>query len=158
MTRTIARGDSVKWRNDGYIGHDVTSKLSGYFKSPGGPGGIGRKEEFQKTFKQAGTFGYLCRLHDAYDMKGTITVPIKVTVSGNMFTVTVASTSTSGTKWRNRIQYRKGSGDWKTLTTTTAKSVTYQPSSGSTYSFRSEVRNSQTGATSAWSPVVTRTR
>lgn len=157
--RTIARGDKVKWRNEEFIAHDVKSNLSTYFVSPGGPGGIGRKEEYTKTFKQAGTFGYLCRLHKDDGMTGTIVVPIKVTLSGSTFTITVASASTSGTKWRNRIQVRKpGTSSWQTITVTTARSVNWDTTQHGTFSFRSAVKNANTGATSGWSPAVNKTR
>ena len=92
-------------------------------------------------------------------MKGKIVVPIKVTRSGNTFTITAASASTSGTKWRNRIQVKKpGSSTWQTITATTAKSVSWGSSQHGTFQFRSAVKNSQTGALSGYSPTVTKTK
>jgi plastocyanin len=158
-TLTIARGDKVKWRNELQMSHDVTSNLSGYFKSPGGEGGLGFKDEYSKTFKQAGTFGYLCRLHEVEGMDGTIVVPIKVTRDGNTFTIRAASASMSGTKWRNRIQVKKpGSSTWQTIDVTTARSVNWGSSQHGTFRFRSAVKNSQTGATSGYSPTVTKVK
>jgi plastocyanin len=156
-TRTIARGDKVKWKVTGLLQHDVASTLPGYFRSPGGTGGLHKGDTYTKTFPRAGTFGYLCRFHRDDGMTGTITVPLKVTLSGGTFKIVVASTSTSG-KWRSKIQVRKPGSSWKTLTTTSAASVTYGPSKVGTYQFRSAVKNHDTGATSSWSPVVSRTR
>jgi plastocyanin len=156
---TIARGDQVKWRNEDFSDHDVKSNLSGYFKSPGGSGGLGRKDQYSHTFKQAGSFGYLCRVHEADDMEGTVVVPIKVTRNGSTFTITAASASTSGTKWRNRIQVRRpGSSTWENVSITTAKTATFTSSKHGTYQFRSAVKNANTGARSGWSPVVNKTR
>ena len=138
-TRTVARGDRIRWKNTGSLKHDVTSSLPGYFTSPGGKGGLGKSETYTKTFPRAGTFGYLCRFHRADGMTGTITVPLKVTLSGGTFTIVVASTPTSG-KWRSRIQVRKPGSSWQTLTTTSAASVTYGPSTVGTYQFRSAVK------------------
>jgi plastocyanin len=158
-TQPVARGDTVRWRIKGSLQHDVKSNLSGYFKSPGGPGGLGVGDTYDRTFKQAGSFGYFCRLHELDGMKGTIVVPIKVVRSGGTFTITVASVSTSGTRWRNRIQVRKpGASTWTTLTTTTSRSTVYTTSKHGTFRFRSSVKDAQTGATSGWSPEVTKTR
>ena len=148
-TQAIARGDKVKWRNKQSLQHDVQSDLSGYFTSPGGKGGLGEDNTYTKTFKQAGTFGYICRFHRSDGMQGTIVVPIKVTLNGSTFTITVASASASG-KWRNRVQVRKpGASNWSTITVTAAKSVDLAllparhvpvPLRGQGYEHRREVR------------------
>jgi hypothetical protein len=92
-------------------------------------------------------------------MTGTIVVPITVTRIGSNFTIKVASASMSGTKWRNKVQVRKpGSSAWQTIATTTAKSVTYTNSKSGTYQFRSSVKDSNSGAMSSYSPVVSKTR
>ncbi len=157
-TRTVARGDVVKWRNKASLQHDVKSDLSGYFTSPGGTGGLSKDETYTRTFKQAGTFGYICRFHRDEGMRGTIVVPIKVTLSGSTFTITVASASASG-RWRNRIQVRKpGASSWSTITVTAAKSVAWGSSQHGTFQFRSAVKDTTTGSASGWSPTVSRTR
>jgi hypothetical protein len=142
--------------------HDVKSSLPGYFTSPGGIGGMrkdGAHPTYSRTFKQAGTFRYVCRLHQYDGMTGTIVVPVTVTRSGSTFTIKVASGSMSGTRWRNKVQVRKpGSSAWMTIATTTAKSTTYTASTSGTYQFRSAVRDNDTGAQSGWSPVVNKTR
>ena len=157
-TQTIGRGDAVKWRNKQGLQHDVKSDLAGYFTSPGGKGGLGEDETYTRTFKQAGTFGYICRFHRDEGMRGTIVVPIKVTLNGNTFTITVASTSASGT-WRNRIQVRKpGASSWVTIKVTAAKSVSWASSQHGTFRFRSAVKDTDTGARSGWSPVVSHSK
>ena len=158
-TQPVARGDRVTWRNKAALPHDVKSNLSGYFKSPGGEGGLGDEETYSFTFKQAGTFGYICRIHEDDDMKGKIVVPIKVTRDGNTFTITAASGSMSGTKWRNRIQVRKpGESTWRTIDVTTARSVNWRSSQHGTFQFRSATKDSGTGALSGYSPTVTKTK
>jgi plastocyanin len=162
-TKTIARGDRVIFRNkSSTTPHDVKSNLSGYFVSPGGAGGMEGDTStatYPKTFKQAGSFAFFCREHENEGMDGTIVVPIKVTRSGNTFTITAASASMSGTKWRNRIQVRKpGSSTWQTITATSAKSVSWGSSQHGTFRFRSAVKNSQTGALSGYSPTVSKTK
>ena len=106
-SKTIARGDTVQWRNEDHTTHDVKSDLPGYFSSPDGAGGMFFKDMYVKSFKQAGSFGYFCRAHKSTTPhEGTIVVPIKVTRDGNTFTIVAASQSMAGTKWRNRIQVK----------------------------------------------------
>jgi len=156
---TVARGDKVQWQNQAQgISHDVKSDLPGYFSSPDGPGGLFFKDLYTKTFRQAGTFGYGCRAHEGTSPEeGTVVVPIKVTRDGNTFTIVAASESMSGTKWRNRIQVKDpGSSTWKSVKTTSAKSATYFSTKSGTFRVRSATKNAETGATSGWSPVVTK--
>ncbi len=155
-TKSISRGDTVRWRNTSYIAHDVKSKLSGLFASPGGSGGMAKGETFTRTFKQAGSFGYLCRAHPSI-MTGTIKVPISVSRDGSTFRITVASGSVSG--YKNRVQVRKpGSDTWQTIGTTSSTSVRYTASKSGTYRFRSAVKRTSTGALSGYSPVISKTK
>jgi plastocyanin len=148
---TIARGDRVRW--DSVSGsHDVTSRLAGYFRANGQLAADG---QYARTFRAAGSFGYFCMFHSG--MTGSVVVPIAVSLSGGLFTIRVASASSSGTRWRNRIQVRKpGSSTWRTITTTTRTSVTYDPGPRGTYRFRSAVIDSGTGDRSGFSPVVSK--
>jgi plastocyanin len=153
-TRTIARGDRIVWDNVSGFEHDVTSRLAGYFRSNGqlGPG-----QDYARTFPAAGTFGYFCKFHELSGMTGRIVVPIRVSLSGGLFTIRVATASSSGTKWRNQVQVRRpGSSTWHTIATTTGTTVTFDPGPHGTYRFRSAVRNKDTGARSAYSPVVSK--
>ena len=140
------------WENVASIDHDVTSRLPGYFRSNGH---LDVGEEYGRTFKAAGTFGYYCVFHLFDGMTGTIVVPVTVSLSGGLFTIRIASASSAGTKWRNRVQVRKpGSSTWQTVATTTGTSVVFDPGAHGTYRFRSAVRNKDTGAMSSFSPVV----
>jgi plastocyanin len=65
----IKAGQTVTWTNeDSGVGHDVTAAS---FKS-GAAGGIEGGQTFQHTFKNAGTFSYVCTVHPG--MKGTVVV------------------------------------------------------------------------------------
>lgn len=83
-TVTIAAGDTVKWTNTGFVTHSVTFDPSMAAK-PGDvllPAGVmpfdsGNIEEdgtFSHTFTVKGTYHYICKLHEAMGMLGTITV------------------------------------------------------------------------------------
>ena len=148
-TLRVARGDRVHWESVSGS-HDVTSRLSGYVRANGRLAATG---EYTRTFRAAGSFGYFCQFHDG--MTGTIVVPIAVSLSNGHFTVRVASASSSGTSWRNRVQVRKpGSSTWQTIATTTGTSVTYDPGTRGTYRFRSAVVRVGTSDRSGYSPVV----
>ena len=150
-TLGIPRGDRIRW--DSVSGsHDVTSRLAGYFQANGQLASTG---EYARTFRAAGRFGYFCAFHSG--MTGTIVVSLRVSLSGGLFTIRVASASSSGTSWRNRIQVRKpGSSAWQTIATTTRASVTYDPGARGTYRFRSAVVKAGTGDRSGFSPVVSK--
>ncbi len=65
---TIAAGDTVTWTNNDTVGHDVT----GDSFSSGDPGGLQNGDTFKFTFKNAGTFDYVCTVHPG--MEGSVTV------------------------------------------------------------------------------------
>jgi len=89
-------------------------------------------------------------------MTGTVKVRMQVTPPsgsvGTTFAVAVASVAApSGFVYD--IQRKKGSGDsiaWKTGIT--SKSVTFKPKASGTWSFRSRLRKTSSGAKSGWSP------
>ena len=60
-------GDSVSWRNGSVREHDVASDAAGFDSGRVGQGGI-----FAHTFPAAGSFPYVCRIHDA--MRGEVAV------------------------------------------------------------------------------------
>lgn len=64
-TLQIHTGDTVVFKNDGQITHNVTADA---FKSGDVEGG----KSWSYTFSKAGTYAYVCTYHDG--MKGTITV------------------------------------------------------------------------------------
>ena len=66
-TVTIAAGGSVTFRNDDDRAHTVTAN-DGAFNS----GTIGEGGSWKRTFKEAGTFSYLCAIHP--EMTGKVVV------------------------------------------------------------------------------------
>ncbi len=68
-TITVGAGDAVKFVWDGGF-HDVT--FADGQKSGAPVGDVGTT--FSRTFTAAGTFAYVCTVHEALGMKGTITV------------------------------------------------------------------------------------
>ena len=62
---SVEVGDSVRWKWDGGVQHDVEGDG---FKSK-----VQSKGSFDHTFDEAGTFEYKCNVHPT-TMKGTITV------------------------------------------------------------------------------------
>jgi plastocyanin len=95
------------------------------------------------TVASAGAYGYHCAFHPT--MTGTVRIPIKVSATSgttsDTFTVTMATVDATGTKVYD-VQRRIGTGAWTAFATgVTTKSVTFDPSSPGTYSFRSRLRD-----------------
>jgi plastocyanin len=63
----LVMGDSVSWRNGSVREHDVASDAAGFDSGRVGQGGV-----FAHTFSVAGSFPYVCRIHDA--MRGEVAV------------------------------------------------------------------------------------
>ena len=70
---TIKTGESVTWTNDEAVPHDVEGGGGDVQFSSGAEGGMNEGDEFAFTFKKAGTYDYICRVH-APGMAGTVTV------------------------------------------------------------------------------------
>ncbi len=70
---TIKTGESVTWTNDEAVPHDVEGGGGDVKFSSGAEGGMNDGDEFTFTFKKAGTYDYICRVH-APGMAGTVTV------------------------------------------------------------------------------------
>jgi plastocyanin len=62
-TVRIARGDRIRWEQVAGS-HDVTSRLSGYFKANGR---LAANGQYTRTFIAAGSFGYFCDFHAGHD-------------------------------------------------------------------------------------------
>lgn len=148
-------GGSVTWRKTtGY--HNIASS-QGMFTS-----GAPKTTAFtySRTFS-AGTFPYICAVHPQ-SMRGSVRVRPRISSSpsGAPFTVTWA-TSATNTGTRFTVQYRAGSGSWRSwLTSTSARSAVFgsggspvRAKSGTSYSFR--VRSHNGSSASSYSPVAT---
>ena len=82
-TRTIQTGDSIRWRNDDTVNHQVVAD-NGHFASPV----LRPRQTYQRTFNTAGTFRYRDALEPAE--RGTIIVqgpPPSISVSLSQPTV-----------------------------------------------------------------------
>lgn len=160
---SIARGDSVRWKNNaGATDHDVFSTGPSKYFSSGPQEGMEPGDRYTKAFPSAGTFAYLCRVHPGMD--GTVIVPMaarRITDGGAVkFKLTVASVSlSSGSPFRHVIQVdTPASGtfvDWKT---TAKRSATYLPASSGTYRFRALLERTGNESRSQASPTVSVTR
>lgn len=83
VTRTIQTGDTIRWRNDDTVNHQVVAD-NGHFASPI----LKPKQTYQRTFNTAGTFRYRDALEPAE--RGTIVVkgpPPSVSISLSQPTV-----------------------------------------------------------------------
>jgi plastocyanin len=65
---TVARGDTVTWRNLDPYDHWVVSTQPDVLDS----GELSQAQTYSKTFSQTGTFTYYCNIHNY--MKATVTV------------------------------------------------------------------------------------
>ena len=70
---TVKAGDTVTWTNNESVPHDVDGGGAGVKFSSGEVGGMDEGAKFKFTFKKAGTYDYVCRVH-APGMAGTVTV------------------------------------------------------------------------------------
>jgi plastocyanin len=81
---TISAGDTVKWTNPGFVTHSATfdpamATKAGNVMLPAGvapfdSGSIEEDESFSHTFTVKGTYKYICKLHEAMGMVGTVIV------------------------------------------------------------------------------------
>lgn len=149
-------GGRVHWLASGVDAHSVTSDQL-LFDTGQPRAGV----DFTRTFS-AGTFRYHCRKHGDQGMVGVVSVAPRVAAApaGLPFTVTWA-TAASNTGNRYDVQYRVGTGRFKTwLGGSSARSAVFGARSrpvrlvrGKTYTFKVRSR-AGTGA-SAYSPLRT---
>ena len=81
---TVPRGTAVLWRNDASAAHTVTADparagTAANVKLPSGvepfdSGSLGPGESFTRQLTVAGEYRYVCRIHEASGMVGTVTV------------------------------------------------------------------------------------
>lgn len=153
-------GAAVHWSSDGTNDPHNVREDSKIFRS----GAATRSPISYKRVFSAGTFHYFCEKHGfkGGGMDGLVRVPVKVMADpqGLVFTVRWA-TAGSNTGTAYDVQYRVGSGSWKTWKNDTngaagAFGKADDPvavESGEAYSFRA--RSLKGDAASRWSPVAT---
>lgn len=143
---TVRRGGSVVWDWTGQATHDVRDDTGmGLFysglSSPGSPG-------FSFTFVSAGSYPYVCTLHDG--MKGRVEVPIRAVATRSGVRI-VWSAEAAPDGFVYDVQLRHPGRRWLSwLEGTTELRDTYA-ADGGTYLFRARLRLANSGATSDWS-------
>lgn len=156
---TIAPGTTVSWRNDTTPDrvHDVVSSVTDYFLSPRFRSG----ESYQYRFTAAGSFGYVCSIHDV--MIGVVHVPLTGRVEaddqGPLMRIRLATRALSvGSDFRYVVRRRDpGSPVFQRWLFTRAAELTFRPTMPGTYDFTMRIKNVATGektGTSGDSPVL----
>ncbi|MBT4520236.1 MAG: hypothetical protein HOC23_09540 [Halieaceae bacterium] len=74
-TVTIAAGDTVTWVNDDSTNHNIAFEIT-FDAAPtrATPIKVRKTKAYSLVFPETGTFHYVCKIHEDYDMKGTIVV------------------------------------------------------------------------------------
>jgi plastocyanin len=74
-TLTIKAGDVVTWVNDDDTAHNIAFKIE-FEGAPTRekPVKVSTTNRYSLVFNNTGTFHYYCKIHENYDMKGTIIV------------------------------------------------------------------------------------
>ncbi len=152
----IPQGTRVQWSNVATPSraHDVRSSLPGYIASPL----MVRGNRFRYTFGAAGTFTYICSIHDV--MIGSVEVPLKAqlvtTGSVPYFRLTLGTRFLPASSyWRYVLEWQTPGGpDWQIKSSRDNTLVVLATTPG-TYSFRARLRNRIARAASANTPVVT---
>lgn len=146
-------GDSVAWKNSSGASHNVVS-VKGMFSS----GSADPSFTFTRTIS-AGTYAYLCQVHESMTGRLRIRPRIATAPDGLPFTVRWATSATNtGTAFR--VHYRLNGGSWRSwLPGTTkdaavfgARNTPVRAVAGNTYRFRA--RSIRNGNFSGYSPVV----
>ena len=148
-------GGTVHWTNDTTTtSHTSTgdSPLSLWDSGLIGPGGA-----FDFVFTAGGQYKYHCAVHQSLGMTGIVSVKIKAFPPsgpvGTKFSVTVASVN-APTGFVYDIQRKDPGGNWMNwMMNVTTKSVQWDSTgfAPGTYSFRSRLHNTSSGATSGYS-------
>lgn len=145
---SISQGDDITWKNVGSFGH--TSTRTSF---PTWNLALATGNSAGRTFTQAGAFAYRCSIHAS--MTGTIKVRIKASPSSGTaatsFKITVATGAAAGGS-QYVIQRKAPGGTFKTWKTTSSATVTFKSAVKGTWSFRSKVVKTSTGAGSGYSP------
>ena len=142
----VRRGGRVVWDWTGQATHTATDASGmGLFDSglvaPGGP-------SFSFTFAAAGSYPYVCTLHEGMD--GWVQVPIRASRADDGATVTWSS-HTAPEGFVFDVQVRRGDRRWHPwLSGVTDPSAIYA-ATGGRLRMRSRLRLEATGASSGWS-------
>src|SRR2546426_11568377 len=151
---TLAIGGTVHWTNNTpTTSHTSTGDvpLSLWDSGTVPPGG-----SFNFVFTAGGQYKYHCKFHQSLGMTGTVSVKIKASPSsgprGARFSIIVASVD-APTGFVYDIQRKDPGGNWMNwMPGVTTKSVNWNSTgfAPGTYSFRSRLHNTGSGATSGF--------
>ena len=74
-TLTVKAGDMVTWVNDDDTAHNIAFEIE-FNGAPTRekPVKVSMTEGYSLVFEKTGTYHYVCKIHENYDMKGTIIV------------------------------------------------------------------------------------
>ena len=158
-TRLAGFGQTVEWGFDASSTHshsatDPTAWVNSGFKTPG--------SIYDHAMSFSGTFKFHCAetSHPLNPMNGTIKVPMSVSPTagplGTAFTLgwsTISGLSEYSFDVQRRRPSDSGFLNW--IQKTSTRAFVFTPASRGTYRFRARTRNTATGKTSGWSPVLT---
>ena len=153
---TVAQGTRVLWNNvtAPSRAHDVVSSFPEYFRSPLMVTG----QSFRFTFSAAGTFTYVCSIHDV--MIGVVEVPLRarLVTTGHVpyFKLTLGTAVLPSTSpYRYVLNWQvPGDPTWHVSATRANTQVVLATTPG-TYQFQARLKDKLGGTKSANTPIVT---
>jgi plastocyanin len=153
---TVPQGTRVRWKNvtSPSRAHDVVSSFPGYFQSPLMVTG----QSFRFTFSAAGTFTYVCSIHDV--MIGSVEVPLRAELitTGHtpQFKLTLGTAVLPPTSRYRYVLNWQLPGDPTWQVRATRDNIVVVPATvPGTYTFRARVKDKVGGTKSANTRLVT---
>lgn len=156
VTLVVTQGTRVRWTNvtTPSRAHDVISSLRGYIESPL----MGTGVRFRFTFEAAGTFSYICSIHDV--MIGSVEVPLQaeLVTTGRVpyFLVTLGPRMLpESSRYRYVLNWQMpGEPEWQVKATRDNTLIILATTPG-TYRFQARLKDKVARTRSANTPVVT---
>jgi plastocyanin len=148
-------GDIVRWKNNDPVAHTTTrrSQVAAWNSGSVAPGAT-----FSRTFTAAGTYGYVCTIHDG--MAGTVRVALTAAppagTTATTFVLTWASIVAPASR-RYQVQRRApGAVAWAAWRTTTARRGTFMSATVGAWQFRARLQRNIAGTwvSGSWSPIL----
>ncbi len=140
---TVVRGTAITWSNSASPSrvHDVVSSIEGLFDS----GRFGRGESWSRRFDAAGTFNYICSIHD--EMLGSVEVPLtgrlRETPSGPIMRLRLAVRNLPEASPFRYVVLRRDPGNsvWTPWRVTRSAIAEFRPDIPGGYDFVMRVKN-----------------
>lgn len=143
---TAKLGRAVEWANDDDVDAHTIGEQAGLWSIQ-----LDAGDSVEGAATAAATFRQACDDGTTYAWEVKLKAPGHP--SNPDFKVTWAIGGAKGF-WSYHVQYRIGSGGWRTWRPrTVVKSATFDGAGGRTYSFRSRVINDHTDERTDWSPI-----